>query len=158
FDEVSDGPFGVGGDLLPLATSGKSSESPVTPKGGLSYDLDNGLVYANVAKGYRIGGANQLLPNICAAQLQSLGVNGTAPPYTSDKVMSYEIGAKRRFADGRVLLSASAFKVDWSRIQGIIPLNSCAYSYTGNFGTAVSRGADLQLVLEPARGVEISGN
>ena len=157
FTEVSDGPFGVGGDLLPLATDGKSKESPVTPKGGISYDLDNGLAYANVAKGYRIGGANQLLPNICADQLKSLGVNGAAPPYTSDKVLSYEVGAKRRFADGNVLISGSVFRVDWSRIQGIIPLNSCAYSYTGNFGTAVSQGGDLQLLVQPFRGLEVGG-
>jgi len=157
FNETSDGPFGVGGDLLPLTTSGASNEHPVTPKIGASYDLTNGLIYATVSKGFRIGGANQLLPNICQAQLVSLGVNGAAPPYSSDKVLSYEIGAKKRLDDGRLLVSASAFWINWSHIQGVIPLNSCAYSYTGNFGTAVSRGFDLQLLYEPIKGLEFSG-
>ena len=139
FDETSNGPFGVGADLLPLTTSGASTDHPVTPKVGASYDLTDGLIYATISKGYRIGGANQLLPNICQAQLTSLGINGAAPPYTSDKVLSYEIGAKKRLDDGRLLLSASAFWINWTNIQGVIPLNSCAYSYTGNFGTAVSR-------------------
>jgi iron complex outermembrane receptor protein len=157
FNETSDGPFGVGGDGLPLTTSGASSEHPVTPKVGASYDLTDGIIYAMASKGYRIGGANQLLPNICQAQLIGLGVHGAAPPYTSDKVMSYEFGFKQRFDDGRLLLAASAFWINWSHIQGVIPLNSCAYSYTGNFGTAVSRGFDLQLLYEPIRGLEFSG-
>jgi iron complex outermembrane receptor protein len=156
FDETSDGPFGVGGDLLPLTTSGSSNEHPVTPKFGASYDLTDGLIYATASKGYRIGGANQLLPNICQAQLISLGVNGAAPPYNSDKVLSYELGAKKRLDEGRLLVSASAFWINWSHIQGIIPLNSCAYSYTGNFGTAVSRGFDLQVLYEPVNGLEFS--
>jgi iron complex outermembrane recepter protein len=156
FDETSNGPFGVGANLLPLTTSGSSTDHPVTPKVGASYDLTDGLIYTTVARGYRIGGANQLLPNICQAQLTSLGINGAAPPYTSDKLLSYEVGFKKRLDEGRLLLSASAFWIDWSHIQGVIPLNSCAYSYTGNFGTAVSRGFDLQLVYEPINGLELS--
>ena len=57
FTENSNGPFGVGADLLPLNTSGSSTEHPVTPKLGASYDLPGGLIYATASKGYRIGGA-----------------------------------------------------------------------------------------------------
>jgi iron complex outermembrane receptor protein len=156
FDETSNGPFGVGANLLPLTTSGSSTDHPITPKVGASYDLTDGLLYTTVARGYRIGGANQLLPNICQAQLDSLGIKGAAPPYTSDKLLSYEIGFKKRLDEGRLLVSTSAFWINWSHIQGVIPLNSCAYSYTGNFGTAVSRGFDLQLVYEPIHGLELS--
>lgn len=156
FNETSAGPFGVGANLLPLSTSGGSSEHPTTPKVGASYDLNHGLVYATFAEGYRIGGANQLLPNICTQQLESLGVKGSAPPYTSDKVLSYELGVKNRFDDGRFLLSSSVYKIDWSRIQSIIPLNSCAYTYTANFGTAVSKGFDVQGIVIPFQGVEVS--
>ena len=74
-------------DLLPLTTSGASTDHPVTQLGA-SYDLTNGLIYATASKGYRIGGAITL-PNICQAQLISLGSRGRRP-YTSDKVLSYE--------------------------------------------------------------------
>jgi iron complex outermembrane recepter protein len=158
FTENSNGPFGVGGDLLPLNTSGSSTDHPVTPKLGASYDLPDGLIYATASKGYRIGGANQILPNICQAQLISLGINGAAPPYTSDKVMSYELGFKKLLDDGKLLLTSSVFWINWNNIQGVIPLNSCAYSYTGNFGTAVSRGFDAQLQYEPVKGLEFSGS
>ena len=158
FTETSDGAFGVDGNLNPLVTSGGSSEHPITPKASVSYDLDNGVVYASARKGYRIGGANALLPNICTQQLQSLGINGQAPPYTSDTVWSYELGAKSSLAGGKLQVSASAFRINWSRIQGVIPLNSCAYTFTGNFGAAVSEGGDLQFVLTPLRGLELSGS
>lgn len=158
FNETSDGPFGVGADNLPLLTSGSSSEHPITPKASVSYDLDNGVIYGSARKGYRIGGANSLLPNICDPQLRSLGINGQAPPYTSDTVWSYELGAKDAFAGGKVQLSASAFRINWSRIQGVIPLNSCAYTFTGNFGTAVSQGGDLQFLLIPLHGLEVGGS
>jgi outer membrane receptor protein involved in Fe transport len=158
FTETSDGAFGVDANLNPLVTSGGTSEHPVTPKASLSYDLDNGVVYASARKGYRIGGANALLPNICTDQLRSLGINGQAPPYTSDSVWSYELGAKRALVGGKVQLSASAFRINWSRIQGVIPLNSCAYTFTGNFGTAVSEGGDLQFLLAPLPGLELTGS
>jgi outer membrane receptor protein involved in Fe transport len=158
FAETSDGPFGVDANNNPLVTSGSSSEHPITPKASLSYDLGNGVLYASARKGYRIGGANALLPNICTAQLLSLGIQGQAPPYTSDSVWSYELGAKGALADGKLQLAASAFRINWSRIQGVIPLNSCAYTFTGNFGSAVSQGGDLQFSLIPLRGLELSGS
>jgi outer membrane receptor protein involved in Fe transport len=158
FNETSDGPFGVGSDNLPLVTSGSSSEHPITPKVSVSYDLGSGVLYGSARKGYRIGGANALLPNICDTQLRSLGINGQAPPYTSDTVWSYEVGVKDALAGGKVELAASAFRINWSRIQGVIPLNSCAYTFTGNFGAAVSQGADLQFSLLPVRGLELSGS
>jgi hypothetical protein len=40
----------------------------------------------------------------------------------------------------------------------VIPLNSCAYTYTGNFGSAVSQGADLQFLNTPLRGLEFGGS
>jgi iron complex outermembrane receptor protein len=158
FNEGSYGPFGVGANGQPTVSSGSSTDHPVTPKVNLSYSTDGGLVYATAAKGYRIGGANAVLPNICAAQLASLGVSGTAPPYASDSVWSYEAGAKQRFDDNKVELAGSVFKIDWTRIQGTIPLNSCALSYTGNFGTATSQGFDLQGEFRPIRGLDIDGS
>jgi len=158
FNEFSEGPFGVGGNLKPVSSAGSSTDHPVTPKVNLSYSTDGGLIYATVAKGYRIGGANAVLPNICAAQLASLGVTGTAPPYQSDSVISYEAGAKQRFDDNRLQIEGSIFKIDWTRIQGTIPLNTCALSYTGNFGTAVSQGFDLQGEFRPIQGLALNGS
>lgn len=158
FNEYSDGAFGVGGDLKPVVTSGATTEHPVTPKAGLSYDIGDGVIYASARKGYRIGGANALLPNICTPQLHSLGIDGQAPPYTSDSVWSYELGAKKSLPEAHLQLAASVFRINWSHIQGVIPLTSCAYTFTGNFGSAVSQGGDLQFLYAPIRGLEFGGS
>lgn len=155
FTDRSDGPFGASGSG-PLMTSGKSSEKPFTPKFNVSYDLGQGTLYATVAKGYRQGGANGALPNFCAAQLAELGIVGAPPPYKSDSVWSYEIGAKKRFGN-TLEIASSVYQIDWTGIQGSIPLNSCSYSYTGNFGKARVRGFDVQLTVQPVRGLQLGG-
>ncbi|HEY5289137.1 MAG TPA: TonB-dependent receptor, partial [Caulobacteraceae bacterium] len=93
FDFVSldDGPQ----DLLdnggvPNITSGGKDEKPLTPKFSLSYQVTpDDLVYATVAKGYRIGGASPPLPAVACG-----GVFPTQ--YSSDSVWSYEAGTKDR--------------------------------------------------------------
>jgi outer membrane receptor protein involved in Fe transport len=158
FAEGSNGPFGVNGKLQSVNSSGQSTEHPFTPKVNLAYTTETALLYGTIAKGYRIGGANAVLPNICTAQLATLGVTGTAPPYQSDSVISYEIGGKKQFDDRRLQVEASVYKIDWSRIQGVIPLNTCALSYTGNFGRAVSQGFDLHADFRPIAGLSLEGS
>ena len=52
----------------PTAASGTKDESPVTPKFGISYQLDEAkMLYANAAKGYRVGGVNNAVPSACAS-------------------------------------------------------------------------------------------
>ena len=51
--------------------SGSQSDTPVTPKFGLSYQLDaDNFLYATAAKGFRQGGVNGDVPsNLCAARI-----------------------------------------------------------------------------------------
>jgi iron complex outermembrane recepter protein len=155
FNDRSDGPLGAL-STGPLVTSGRATEKPFTPKFSISYDPGQGTIYATVAKGYRQGGANGILPNFCAAQLATLGIEGAPPPYKSDTVWSYEIGAKKRF--GRTFeIAGSAYQIDWNGIQGSIPLNSCSYSFISNFGKARVRGFDLQLQVSPVEGLRLGG-
>src|SRR5581483_3738416 len=51
----------------PVSDTGSQTEHPVTPKGGLSYKIDeNNMVYATAAKGFRIGGYNPRVGTPCA--------------------------------------------------------------------------------------------
>jgi outer membrane receptor protein involved in Fe transport len=129
-----------------LLTSGRQEASPVLPKGGLSYQInDRELVYATVARGYRGGGVNTALPQntACNASLAALG--GSRPQtFDPDYVTSYEVGAKGALFGGRARVNVSAFRIDWSQIQLSIALPGCAgFSYTDNAGTARSQGGDL---------------
>ncbi len=141
FDFVSldDGPQ----DLLdnggvPNVTTGGKSEKPLTPKFSLSYQLTpDDLIYATVAKGYRIGGASPPLPVVACG-----GVFPTE--YNSDTVWSYEAGAKGRFFDRSLQLAGSVYYLQWKNIQQGITVPICAITYTTNVGDATSKGFDLQ--------------
>ena len=115
-----------------------SKETPSTPKAGLSYQLDrNHLFYASYSKGFRIGGANSLVPPICPQVVP--------PTYSSDNVQNYEVGAKDTFLDGRLQVNTSAFHAVWKDIQQYVSLPCGPFAYSTNAGSAIANGADLSL-------------
>jgi iron complex outermembrane receptor protein len=130
---VSEGLLSSG---APPLLNGSTSENPVTPKVGLSYQAtENNLVYASVAKGYRIGGLNTPVPSFCSTPAPS--------SYASDSVWSYELGTKDVLFGGRLQIDASAFHIKWNNIQQSVLIASCGQSYFTNTGTADSNGFDL---------------
>jgi iron complex outermembrane recepter protein len=143
YRDTADGPWGPG---VLSSQSGSQSETPVTPRFNLSYDISpRQMAYVSVAKGYRIGGANQPVPSSsCAEDLGALGLTSAPSAYNSDSLWSYEAGLKGRFFGNAVMLESSLYWIDWSRIQQSINLVKCGYNYIGNLGEAVSRGFDVQ--------------
>jgi outer membrane receptor protein involved in Fe transport len=159
--DASDGPWGA---AEYLAYSGSEKETPVTPRFSLTYQYDpNQMVYTTVAKGYRIGGANEpvpvnsAIPDSCVGDLAKLGLKQVPAQYNSDSVWSYEAGAKGRYFDNKVLLETSIFWVDWSQIQQSVYLPTCSYYYIYNLGQAASRGVDLQAQWSVTKELVLSG-
>jgi iron complex outermembrane recepter protein len=129
----------------PAVDNGKQNETPITPKFGLSYQAtDDNLLYASVAKGYRIGGYNPKVGLPCNGTLTGLGLSDRPTLFDSDSVWSYEVGAKGRAVNRRLQFSASAFYIDWKNIQQTVGLAACGFSFVANLGSAVSKGFDLQ--------------
>jgi iron complex outermembrane receptor protein len=143
-NHYSDGPENFG-PLGPLSAS--QSETPFTPKAGVSYQFNQShLFYATYAKGFRVGGANAPLPSYCGADLIAEGyVSGQAPlTYKSDSTQSYEIGAKDNF-NNVVKLASSVYYIRWNDIQQSVYVSgNCGLQFTDNLGTAVAKGFDLQ--------------
>ena len=139
FLNLNDGPQ----DLLlnggvPNINTGGKDERPFTPKGEVSYQLNrDDLIYASVAKGFRIGGATPPLPAAACGP-------GFPTSYDSDSVVSYEAGTKDRFLDRRLQVSASAFYIKWRNIQQAFIVPACGIQFTTNSGDAVSKGFDFQ--------------
>jgi len=133
--------------------SGSAINSPITPKGGIQYQLnDNNMVYANAAKGFRAGGVNnQLNPNTCAVGLALFGltVNDIPKAYGPDSVWSYEVGGKFRLLDNKLQLNVAAFRIDWSDIQVSVAAQGCGQNWSQNGGAARSQGVDLQAQFRP---------
>jgi len=130
----------------PVTTSGSTTEHPVTPKFGLSYQPSpDALFYASAAKGYRIGGINGPLGASCAGSLSQLGLASGPPSYNSDSLWSYEAGAKNSLFNHRLQINFSAFYIDWSNIQNSVYLPACGFSFVGNLGKVTSKGGDIEI-------------
>lgn len=136
----------------------RDKESGLVPKAVLSYKVgDEGNVYASASKGFRAGGTQLPLPDICAPDLANLGVNQQdILKYKSDTLWSYEVGAKSRLDNGRMTASAAAFEIDWSNIQQTAWLPQCTLSFITNAGKARIRGGELELSGKPVADVPLS--
>lgn len=131
------------------------SEKQAAPKYKLAYQAtEDVLIYASAAKGFRLGSPNQPFPSSCDAEIAALGF--TPPPsYATDSIWNYEVGTKLRALDRRLQVNASAFYIRWSSIAEALNLPACGFNFNGNFGNAISRGADLEVHAALIEGLEL---
>ena len=129
-------------------TNGQVSESPVTPKVGLQYQItDNDMIYLTAAKGFRAGGVNvPLAPAICGSGLALIGLTVDDAPktYGSDTVWSYEGGGKLRMFGNRLQVNTSAYRIAWNNVQLAVSIPNCGPTFIQNAGSIRSQGFDLQ--------------
>lgn len=134
-----------------------AKEDGFNPKFVLSYQLnDDILLNAQAAKGFRLGGPNDVIPfTPCMAELTALGLTAGPPSYDSESLWNYEVNAKTSWADNRVIFNAAIFHIDYDGIQATRRLN-CGFGFTDNAGSATSKGAEVELVANLAEGLDIS--
>ncbi len=146
------GPFNgpTVGPTTPLVAAASSTEDPLTPRLVLSYhpDRDN-LIYASAAKGYRPGGINESLGNVCNSSLQTIGLTAAPASFSQDSLWSYELGSKNTLFDRRLQVDASVFVIDWKGIQQNVYLLACGLQFTANLGAARSEGGDIHAQVKP---------
>ena len=163
------------GNTVPYNTAASSEASGTNPKFDLSYNIDKDvLLYATVAKGFRLGGVNQPIPvayatpanllkntvtygNECALQAKILAAPCSptillqAPAtFSSDSVWNYEIGEKSSFLDRRLIANVSAYYERWINPQ--LATNLAGFGITANGANArvVGVEAELQALLTRA--------
>jgi outer membrane receptor protein involved in Fe transport len=108
-------------------------ESELFKKFQLAYGFtDGGLLYAQAAQGFRAGGPNY--PG---------GFALTAPPYAADSIWNYELGWKLQLANPRVEWTGAIFRIDWSDVQQLLPVQ--IFSSIVNGGDARSNGFESEL-------------
>jgi iron complex outermembrane recepter protein len=153
YSNTQDGPFNGG----PSGSTGTTGITRVTPKFGVQWKPSKDtMLYGSVAQGVRQGGANAPVPaTLCAADLSSFGLTEAPRQYKPDSVWSYEVGAKGKALDGAVDFDGSLFNVKWNSIQSVVQLGRCGFSFVGNLGSAVSRGADIHTTIRPVRNLSL---
>ncbi len=133
-----------------IITESSANETSVTPKAVLSWQPDHdNLMYVSAAKGFRPGGLNVGVGDICQSNLTSLGISQVPGQYSSDSLWSYELGSKNTFFDHTLQIDASFFYIDWTNIQQNVYLPACGEQFTANLGKAKSEGGDLEVLYKP---------
>ena len=134
------------GPLSGTVFTNKSAETAwtyaVSPQFKITPDWN---LYGRVAKGFRPGGANLVLPG-----------GGGPLTYGSDSLINYEIGTKASLLDRRATVSVAAFAIDWNDIQTTAK-DAVGFNYLVNGGKATSRGVEAEARWS-ADGLTLSGN
>ena len=133
----------------PSSTEIDSKANKTTPRVALSWDVSpTTALYANVAEGFRLGGANRPIPLSIAgnvSDLANLGLTAAPASFAPDSLWSYELGSKSRLAGGKVTLDLAVYHIDWKNIQQDIYLPTAGFDFETNVGKATSDGVEFDL-------------
>jgi outer membrane receptor protein involved in Fe transport len=135
------------GPLSGSVFSGTSGEDAWTFATSAQYKVTRDtVIYARVAKGFRPGGTNLVLPGAGAV------VGAT---YGSDSLINYEAGIKASLLDRRLGFDLTVYHIDWSDIQTTANLGG--FNYLLNGGRARSNGVEASARWN-SNGLSLSGN
>ena len=110
----------------------------------LSYRaLDNLLLYATFAQGFRDGGINAGFPLACYA-------DGVPHQYTPDTLNNYELGWKSTLLDQHLLWDGALYYMPWKNFQTALydPDICTSGTYNANLGEARIYGAESNINLK----------
>lgn len=127
-----------------------SSFSGVSPKLSLQYEfMDGALVYGLYSEGFRPGGVNTT---------NFVGIKPSRTTYQPDRLKNFELGAKGRFLDQRLVVRAAAFFDVWSNIQSDQYRIPSGLAYTANVGDAHVRGLEAEAAYDWGFGLSVQAN
>lgn len=124
----------------PIVTPSETKENGFNPKVSLTWQANaDVMVYGLMSEGFRFGQPN-------TAGLSEFPVPSGSK---SDELVNYELGTRTSWADGRFLLDATLFYVDWKSIQLRLQTPDF-FNYATNGGKAYSRGIELAATWRPS--------
>ena len=138
-------------DHVPLTTNAVQKASGFNPRFNLAYRPDGNLtLYAEAAKGFRYGGANQPVPigtsgiaQQCAQNLANYGYTSAPLTFGPDHLWNYSGGEKARLFDGKVTINSDLYYIKWQDVQTRLGLD-CSYFFTDNKGQITSKGVEVE--------------
>ena len=131
-----------GNDLCGGPGIAKGKWNDLTWKIGLDYQISrNSMVYATVSRGFKAGGLN---------------LSACTDTYDPENVISYEVGTKNTFFDGKLLVNMSGFYYDYTDLQ--VNVFTATTTITQNSSSARVYGLEFESKLRPIENLEIGGN
>lgn len=124
------------------------------PRATLTYHFsEDRSLSASIQRGYRAGGAD-LVSNPSTGEL-------TAIPFDPEYVTNYELAYRSEFNDGRFVLNANVFYLDWTDQQVTIPGPSgnplAQDAFTDNVGASEVLGAEISLFNQMTEELQVFG-
>jgi iron complex outermembrane recepter protein len=125
-----------------VPTKTTASDKGFNPRFDLSYSPNGDLTtYISAARGFRPGGANQVVPppNVppyCPAN--------SPTSFGPDSVWDYEVGEKAKMFDKWLSINSDFYYIKWTGVQETLIL-SCGYQYDANAGNGRSFGPELEV-------------
>jgi outer membrane receptor protein involved in Fe transport len=143
----------------PAAVYGGSSNK-WNSKVGVSYKaLDNLLVYADAAQGFRDGGVNGGLPANCTNPPPVNGVPQVGVPtkFEPDTLTNYEIGWKATMLDNHLVWNGALYKMPWKNLQTLVfdPDLCPSSSFNANVGDARVYGMETNVKYQPTAALSL---
>jgi len=103
----------------------------LSPKIGANYKLNqNSSLYTTIAKGYKAGGYYPFSPT------------DELKKFNKETLISYEIGSKNTFLDGKLVVNGTIYYMDIDDMQVQSPYNY-AQAYLSNAAKATSKGFEI---------------
>ena len=144
--------YGVCGLPVTIAPVG-AAEGIKAKESGPSYRLSASwrpvpsiTTYAAVATGFRAPVVNARAGAVSALDPDDLVI---PPGADSDELVSYELGMKGRWMNGRLAANLALYHIDWNDIQVQANRVSDSVQFATNIGGAYSRGVEFELMAMP---------
>jgi len=118
----------------------KASDKGFNPRVNLSYEPSADLnLYATVSKGFRPGGANQILDTAPPVNCQAGSLT-----FGPDSAWNYEVGEKAKLFDNWLTVNGDLYYIKWTGVQQVLTL-PCGYQYYNNAGDGRAFGPELEI-------------
>jgi len=126
-----------------------ASWNATTPSFKMNWEVASRVsLYANILKGFRLGGANRPVPDtpLVRQNLADLGLPLVVPKSMApDSLWSYEFGTKMDLMDHKLSLNLATYVVKWKNIQQDITLSDAGFDFETNAGNATTTGLEAEL-------------
>lgn len=121
------------------------SSSELTPKLGLEWQPSSDvMLYVSYARGFKSGGFNGR-PLVNSEEVR---------PYDPEIVDSYELGAKTRWLEGRMIANAALFYNEYRDMQ--LSINATPQNFVRNAGAARITGLELEVAARLTHGLDLN--